>query len=70
MTTTTTPAQWLQEFGMERYALALEQNGYDSVHLVSVIDESELDTLGITIPAHRKLFLAKVKELFRRLNVN
>lgn len=62
--------EWLQEFGMERYALALEQNGYDSIHLISVIDESELDALCITIPPHRKLFLVKVKELFCRLNVN
>lgn len=53
---------------MEKYALALEQNGYDTLHLVSVIDESDLDTLGILIPAQRKLLLFKVKDLCRRLN--
>jgi hypothetical protein len=70
-TTTTTPPtplpvtliKWLQEFGMERYAHVFKQNGYDTLHVVSVMDESNLDTLGITIPAHHKLFLFKVKDL-------
>jgi hypothetical protein len=73
VTTTTmpsTPVQWLQEFELERYVPALEQNGYDSLHLVSVIEESDLDTLGIVVPTHRKLFLVKVKDLYRRLNAN
>jgi hypothetical protein len=65
-----TPVQWLQEFELERYVPALEQNGYDSLHLVSVIEESDLDTLGIVVPTHRKLFLVKVKDLYRRLNAN
>jgi hypothetical protein len=65
-----TPLQWLQEFRMERYALALKKNGYDSFHLISVIDKSDLDTLGILISPHRKLFLVKVKDLFCRLNVS
>jgi hypothetical protein len=63
-----TPAEWLQEFNMERYAAAFEQNGYDTLHLISVIDDGNLDALGITIPAHRKLFTVKVKELCGRLN--
>jgi hypothetical protein len=58
-----TPIKWLQKFGMEKYAHVFEQNGYDTLHIVSVMDESNLDTLGITIPAHRKLLLFKVKDL-------
>jgi hypothetical protein len=64
----TTPGQWLQEFCMEKYAAAFEQNGYDTLHVISVLDEGDLDALGITIPAHRKLFMFKVKELCGRLN--
>lgn len=53
---------------MEKYAAAFEQNGYDTLHVISVLDEGDLDALGITIPAHRKLFMFKVKELCGRLN--
>jgi hypothetical protein len=63
-----TPGQWLQEFCMEKYTAAFEQSGYDTLHVVSVMDESDLDSLGITIPAHRKLFMFKVKELCVRLH--
>jgi hypothetical protein len=60
--------EWLQEFGMEKYAPVFEQNGYDTLHIVSAMDESDLDALGITIPAHRKLFLFNLKDLCKRLN--
>jgi hypothetical protein len=47
-----TPGQWLQEFCMEKYIAAFEQNGYDTLHVISVIDKRDLDALGITIPVH------------------
>jgi hypothetical protein len=63
-----TPIEWLREFGMERYAPVFKQNGYDTLHVVSVLNKSDLDTLGITISSHCKLFTFKVRDLCKWLN--
>lgn len=47
-------AEWLAGCGCERYAEDLLANGYDSLLVLQQLDASDLDTIGVSLPGHRK----------------
>jgi len=47
-------AEWLQSCGCERYADAFATNGYDSLLALRLLDQDDLDIIGVTLPGHRK----------------
>jgi hypothetical protein len=56
--------EWLRSCGCERYADDFVANGYDSLVVVQQLDSADLDTIGVTLPGHRKgtsLFLPQIR---------
>ena len=47
-------AGWLRGCGCERYADDFMANGYDSLLVIQQLDPADLDTIGVTLPGHRK----------------
>lgn len=56
--------QWLKSITLEQYAPQFQNNGYDLELAIKLLDETDLDLLGITISGHRKLLLYAAKNTF------
>ena len=54
---------WLKSIGFASYAAKFHQYGYDSLQLVALLDEDDLNILEITLPGHRKGLLAAANKL-------
>lgn len=51
-------AQWLRSEGFDQYAATFAQFGYHSMAVIALLDEDDLNIMGITLPGHRKGLLA------------
>ena len=56
-------SQWLKEIGFEEYVSVFAAFGYESLHLVQLLDDGDLDIMSITKPGHRKALLTAAAEL-------
>jgi len=55
--------QWLGMMHMEQYEEAFESSGYTSTVVLRLLDDTDLDVIGVTLPGHRKLLLEGSKVL-------
>jgi len=60
-------SQWLARIGYTQYSEIFAKNGYDSLKLVSMLNEDDLSVLGITQSGHRKALLSAAHELAKDL---
>lgn len=56
-------AQWLNSVGFEEYVSVFSAFGYESLHLVQLLDDGDLDVMSITKPGHRKALISAAAEL-------
>lgn len=56
-------AQWLKAVGLDEHVSAFSSFGYESLHLVALLDEEDLNVMHITKPGHRKAILAAAADL-------
>lgn len=54
---------WLKEIGFEEYIPTFAAFGYESLHLVQLLDEGDLDAMSISKPGHRKALLSAAADL-------
>lgn len=48
---------WLGALKLPQYEEVFLSNGYDDPSALALLEESDLDVLGITLPGHRKRLL-------------
>lgn len=48
---------WLGSLKLPQYAEAFLLNGYDDPSALAMLEESDLDVIGVTLPGHRKRLL-------------
>jgi hypothetical protein len=54
---------WLRNEGFDNYATTFVQFGYHSMAVIALLDEEDLNIMGITLPGHRKGLLAAATKL-------
>ncbi|KAL6055629.1 Histidine phosphatase family protein [Balamuthia mandrillaris] len=54
---------WLRSIGLEAYAPAFAEHGYDNLLVCSHLSEEDLDLLGVVSAGHRKTLLLYSKQL-------
>jgi len=54
---------WLQSCGLEEYAAVFKTNGYDDINLIKLLNEGDLDAMGIDKPGTRKKLLLYADQL-------
>jgi len=50
-------SKWLNSLGLEEYMEVFVRNGYDTMDLIGLLEEKDLDHMAITLPGHRKKLL-------------
>jgi hypothetical protein len=56
-------SQWLKEIGFEEYIPVFSAFGYESLHLVQLLDDGDLDIMSISKPGHRKALISAAADL-------
>lgn len=54
---------WLQECGLSEYSQIFKESGYDDINLIKILNESDLDAMGIEKPGTRKKILMYADQL-------
>jgi len=54
---------WLQECGLSEYVQVFKTAGYDDINLIKILNEEDLDAMGIDKPGTRKKILMYAEQL-------
>jgi len=54
---------WLESVYLTGYTTKFLQNGYDNMLAISNLDQTDLDTIGISLPGHRKTLMVASQRL-------
>ena len=60
--------KWLEGIGMEQYHKAFIEWGFDTILSLKMIDNEDLESMGVTILGHKRIILTAAKELANTLH--
>ena len=55
--------KWLEDIGMEQYHKAFIDFGFDTILSLKMLDNDDLDSMGITILGHKRIILTAARTL-------
>lgn len=62
--------KWLEEIGMEQYHQAFIESGFDTILSLKMLDDDDLESMGVTILGHKRIILTAAKALANTIHLN